>query len=56
MVKNPPANVGDARDPGLLPGSGAYWQSGISKAGKGLKYSMWLPKSFLPASNRIFRS
>ena len=27
MVKNPPANVGDARDPGLIPESGAYWQS-----------------------------
>ena len=22
MVKNPPANAGDARDPGLTPGSG----------------------------------
>ena len=26
MVKNPPANAGDARDVGLIPGLGRKWQ------------------------------
>ena len=25
MVKNPPANAGDSRDAGLIPGSARYW-------------------------------
>ena len=28
MVKNPPANVGDARDTGLIPGQGRYPKGG----------------------------
>ena len=26
MIKNPPANVGDTRDTGLIPGSGRFLQ------------------------------
>ena len=30
MVKNPPANAGDARDTGLIPGSGRALEKGVA--------------------------
>ena len=36
MVKNPPANTGDLRDMGLIPGSGRYSAGGY---GNRLQYS-----------------
>ena len=38
MVKNPPANAGDVRDMGLIPGSGRSPGGGHSSP---LQYSCW---------------
>ena len=38
MVKNPPANAGDKRDAGLIPGSGRSPREG---KGNPLQYSCW---------------
>ena len=37
MVKNPPANVGDARDPGPIPGSGRFLVKGMATHSSVLK-------------------
>ena len=43
MVKNPPANAGETRDTGLIPGSGR--SSGVG-SGNLLQYSAILPGKF----------
>ena len=42
MVKNPPANAGDARDAGSIPGSGR-------SPGEGIGYPLWYSWVFLVA-------
>ena len=46
MVKNPPASVGDIRDPGSIPGSGGYPGGGHGNSGAQIAATIYLTEIY----------